>query len=103
MKFYHHLYVGKGIKNKDRIIRKLKRGAGMKEIFVISISSGKDQLDCTHCCYLKQKLLRSHLGLVVGIARGREEMMEVLLQILEDCYNTTGTANIKEYLLERVV
>ncbi|MBR3607795.1 MAG: hypothetical protein IKL51_09550 [Lachnospiraceae bacterium] len=103
MKFHHHLYLGSGIKNKEKIIRKLKYGAGMRNIYVISLSRGRDQLDCTHCCYLKQRKLRNHLGLVVGLANGQEEMTEVVIQMLKDCYETTGTANIKEFLLERVV
>ena len=79
MKFHHHLYLGSGIKNKEKIIRKLKYGAGMRNIYVISLSRGRDQLDCTHCCYLKQRKLRNHLGLVVGLANGQEEMTEVVI------------------------
>lgn len=99
MQFHKHLYYGKGIKNKYKVLWKLKHGAGMKDIYVIAISGGNDQLDCIHCCFLKQKELRKNIGLVVGVAKGREEMLALLQKMFEDCLKATGAANIKEYLL----
>ena len=102
MRFHRHLYLGKGVKNKYKILWKLKYGVGMTDIYVISISSGSDQLDCTHCCFFKQKYLRKNVGLIVGLAKGREEMMELLLKMFNDCLEATGNANVKEYFLGRV-
>ena len=102
MHFLKELYVSEGIKNKKKVIWKLKHGAGMTDIYVISISSGSDQLDCTHCCFFKQKYLRKNVGLIVGLAKGREEMMELLLKMFNDCLEATGNANVKEYFLGRI-
>ena len=102
MRFNKRIYLSHSIKNKHKIIWKLKHGMGMSDIYVISLSTGRDQLDCTHCCFLKQRILRKNLGQVVGLAKGREEMEALLLQMFEDCVKATGTANIKEYLSGRV-
>ena len=102
MRFQKYLYLGEGITHKNKIIWKLKHGVGMTDIYVISISNGRDQLDCTHCFYLKQKKVRKQLGTVVGLAKGYEEMMELLKQIFEECFQKTGGANVKEYLLGRM-
>lgn len=74
----------------------------MTDIYVISISKGRDQLDCTHCCFLKQKNVRKQLGTVVGLAKGYSEMIELLRHMFEECVQNTGGADIKEYLLGRL-
>lgn len=102
MSFHKRIYLSPGIKNKNKVIRKLKYGVGMRDIYVISLSTGNDQLDCTHCCFLKQRILRKHLGMVVGLAKGKEELYELLVQMFNDCLKATGTANIKEYLSGRI-
>lgn len=102
MHFQKDLYLGEGIRHKNKIIWKLKHGVGMTDIYVISISNGNDQLDCTHCFYLKQKIVRKQLGTVVGLARGYTELMELLRCIFEECFQKTGGANVKEYLLGRI-
>ena len=47
MKWYPYLYVGEGAsKKKNKIIRKLKIGAGMIDVWVITeAANGEDQLD----------------------------------------------------------
>ena len=40
MRFLKEMYVGNGIKNKHKVIWKLKHGAGMVDVYVISISNG---------------------------------------------------------------
>ena len=103
MKFHKSIYLSPGIKNKHKIIWKLKHGAGMRDIYVITVSMGNNQLDCTHCRFLKQKLLRRNLGPVVGLAKGAEELQALIVQMFEECFKATGTANVKDYLLGRIV
>ena len=47
MKWYPYLYVGEGAsKKKNKIIRKLKIGAGMIDVWVITeAANGEDQFD----------------------------------------------------------
>ena len=79
MRFLKEMYVGNGIKNKQKVIWKLKHGAGMVDVYVISISNGQDQLDCTLCSYFKQKAIRENVGLVVGLAKGYSEAKELIV------------------------
>lgn len=101
MRFLKEMYVGEGIKNKQKILWKLKHGAGMMDIYVISISNGRDQLDCTHCSYFKQKWIREYTGLVVGLAKGYGEAQQLMISMVEDALKNTGSANVKEYLLNK--
>ena len=98
MRFLKEMYVGNGIKNKQKVIWKLKHGAGMVDVYVISISNGQDQLDCTLCSYFKQKAIRDNVGLVVGLAKGYSEAQKLMIMMIEESLKETGSANVKEYL-----
>ena len=99
MRFLEEMYVGKGIKNKDRTIWKLKHGAGMVDVYVISISNSSEQLDCTLCSYFKQRAIRDSVGLVVGLAKGYSEAKELIVSMIEEALRETGSANVKDYIL----
>lgn len=101
MRFLKSMYIGEGIKNVGLVRWKLAHGAGMMDVYVLSVPEGGGQLECTHCSYLKQRLLRQHLGIVVGIAKGYEEAMELIVSITEEAVSDTGKADIKGYLLKK--
>ncbi|MCL2253842.1 MAG: hypothetical protein FWC09_05295 [Lachnospiraceae bacterium] len=101
IKFYKHLYIGESIKNPEKVKWKLKVNAGQLSIFVITLAEGSDQLEFYHAAFLKQKILRKHLKpYVVGIAGGREEAFLIIEGIVSECFEATGDANLKNYLLE---
>ena len=75
MKWYPYLYVGEGAsKKKNKIIRKLKIGAGMIDVWVITeAANGEDQFDILSSAWLKQRAVRKKLPMIYGIAKGYEE------------------------------
>ena len=100
MKFHKHLYIGKTIKNPKTVKMKLRINAGLLGIFIITLADGTDQLEIYHAAFLKQKLHRKLWPpYVIGIASSKEEAMEMVTQITGECYNATGTARLKDYLL----
>lgn len=99
MRFIKEMYVGEGIKNKQKVMWKLKHGAGMLDIYVISLSNGNNQLDCMKCSYFKQKAIRDNVGLVVGLAKGYSEAQNLMVSMVEEAFRETGSANVKEYLI----
>lgn len=99
MRFRKELYLGEGIRNSWKIRRRLKTGAGMLNLYVISIASGSNQLECTHCSFFKQRLIRENVGLIVGLAKGYPEAQQLMITMIEDSLRLTGTPNVKEYLL----
>lgn len=99
MRFLKEMYVGEGIKNKQKVLWKLKHGAGMVDVYVISLSNGRDQLECTNCFYFKQKAIRDNVGLIVGLAKGYSEAQKLIVSMIEEAFQETGSANVKEYLI----
>lgn len=103
MNWYSKLYIGERAKPKaGKIIRKLKRNAGQMDIYLITLASnGKDMLDIIHSAYLKQPAVRRSLPMIVGIAKGYEEALDMVEQMLMETYRETGECRIPEYLLQK--
>lgn len=99
MHFLKEMYVGEGIKNRHKVQWKLRTGAGLVDVYVISIANGNNQLECTYCSYFKQKIIREHVGTVVGLAKGYSEAQNLMVAMVEETFRKTGSANVKEYLI----
>ena len=100
MKFYKHLYISKTIKNPNLVKWKLRIKNDLLGIFVISIATGSDQLEIYDAAFLNQKLHRKLWPpYIIGLTTTQEEAMNMVGQIAAECYEATGTAKIKDYLL----
>ena len=100
MKWYPHLYVGEeAAKKKNKILRRLKIGAGQIDVWVITeAANGVDQFDILSSAWLKQRAVRKKLPMIVGIAKGYEEAVDLIVQMAEETYRETGSGDIKSYL-----
>jgi hypothetical protein len=100
MNWYFDLYIGEGVKPKQKkIIRKLKQNAGQVNIYLITLAAnGQDLLDIQDSAFLQQEALRRNLPMIVGIAKGYREALELVRQIVEETYTQTGDCQIPSYL-----
>lgn len=93
---------GKCIKKENKIIRKLKIGAGMIDVWVITeAANGEDQFDILSSAWLKQRAVRKKLPMIYGIAKGYEEAVDLVVQMAEETYRETGNGDILRYLKSR--
>ena len=101
MKFIEHLYVGKSIKNVNKVISKLKRNVGQIMIYITAISENPtEQLDIYHCSILQQKYFhKSEDFTIVAITGSYEEAVSFVQCLTQDCLKVRGDCNLKEYLL----
>lgn len=103
MNWYSELYIGDGAKPKaKKIIRKLKRNAGQIDIYLITLAAnGQDMLDIINAAYLKQPVVRRNLPLIVGIAKGYDEAVGLVQEMLLETYEQTGGFWIPGYLAQK--
>ena len=68
---------------------------------MVTTASGADQLEIFHSAYLKQKYYRFHPPVIVGIASGYEEAVQIIVKITQECVAEMGNCNLKEYLKQK--
>ncbi len=103
MRYYKYLYTGESLeKKKEKIISKLSKEKFQAGIFLIVLSGEeKNQLEILNSNLLLQKYYPQKDYLVVGIAKGFDEALEILEEIVQKVYNETKGAEIRSYILNK--
>ncbi|MBD8941569.1 MAG: hypothetical protein EGR71_03380 [Clostridiales bacterium] len=102
MKWYNNLYVGKkALKKKHKIITRAIRRKPQIGIYMITLPVNEaNALEIYPSYVLLQKYYRKKKLTVVGISQGYDEALEVMQDILMDCYNETGQFLVR-HMVER--
>ena len=98
IKFYPNLYVGPGIKNPNKVKWKLRRNAGQLQVYIIALAQGSDQLEIYHCAFLQQKYYKKHPPYIIGIAKGHEEAINIVIDIAQAALAKNGYPDLKKFL-----
>ncbi len=104
MKWYKGLYLGeKAGKVKYKILGKVVRSRFQADTFLIMLPSNSSNiLDILPAAYLNQphfnnKFYKKEIY-VVGIAKGRDEALELVRSIVDEVYQATGGFDVSGYL-----
>ena len=62
-------------------------------------ANGRDLLDIRRVRSLAREGLRAELPLIVGLAKGYRESVEVVERIVQDCLAQTGDVDLKRFLI----
>ncbi|WP_099468284.1 hypothetical protein [Konateibacter massiliensis] len=100
MRWYRKLYVGKTAKKKRyEIVWKVKHGAGMLDVYLITLASNEENLlDIWNSSVFLQPYYRKQDFFIVGIACGYDEAVELAAKIVEELYQNTGDFRIRQYI-----
>ena len=103
MKYYSNLYVSERLKKKkDKVIARLERRKIQPDLHVILLPEcDHNQLEIVNAMYLLQPGYPREGRMVVGIAKGFEEAVELVEQIVQEVYEQTGGCDIRSYILEK--
>lgn len=101
MHWYKPLYMGEqAIKQKRKIIRAIKHQKFMPAACVIALSfNQKDLLDIYPVCALMHKQFPKEKLYIVGLAADKEEAFQVVTQIIDEVYQTTGALDIRSWFV----
>lgn len=102
MKWYRKLYFGESAKeSKYKMLAKVSFRRFSSDTFLITLSDNPDNLlDMFSANMLNQPYFKKKNGIntkemyVVGMAKGYEEGLEVIRNIIDDVYQQTGTFDI---------
>ena len=104
LKWYKKLYIGDNSKKKARAtVRKLNQGRLVLSYYVITLASNeKNLLDFFPASQLKQKAFRSCCPMIVGLADGYEEALQLVQKIIEETYESQEDTDVRTYLKNRL-
>lgn len=103
MTWNEDLYVGESIIHKTgRVKWKIRHNAGQIDIYVITLASNEQNLldiipaqELLQPAYPKQDLV------VVGLAKGYDEALEVAASIVDEVFKNTKTFAVRTYLSQK--
>lgn len=100
MKYYSNLYVSEGLeKKKDKVIARLERRKLQPDLHVIFLPEcDHNQLEIVNAMYLLQPSYPRENRMVVGIAKGFDEAVELVEKISREVYDATGNLEIRDYI-----
>lgn len=104
MRWYEDLYVGYNLLDKKRqVMRKIKKGKKQLNTYVITLPQNDyDTLEIYPSNILTQKWYRDSDMVVVGIAQGMEEALDMMQLIVMDCLHDTGEVKVKKYIMSKM-
>lgn len=104
MKWFEDLYIGYNLLDKkNQVIKKIKKGKPMFNKYVITLPQNDyDTLELYPSNVLIQKWYMHSDMVVVGIAEGKEEALDMMTLIIMECYERTGGCKVKDFILEQM-
>lgn len=99
---YHpNLYLGEGIKRKklDKLKKQLEKRPLLSGVILITLSRNPaDQLEIYEARQLQQRYYQNNPPFVVGLAADRQEAVDLVKLIVQECIDKRGDCALKEYL-----
>lgn len=104
LKWYKNLYIGDNAKKGlQKTIHKINHRKWVNGIYLITLASGvKDQLDILSANQLKQNVLYERCPVIVGIAKGYDEALQLVVKMLEETWEQKKNADIRAFLKEKI-
>lgn len=102
LKFAQNLYLGEGIalEKLDKLKKRLNKKPLLANVYLItSARNPADQLDIFDARQLVQPHYKDEEFLVLGMASGYEDALQLIERITGECLKARGDCNLREYLL----
>lgn len=100
MKLYKNLYISDSLcQHATDVVQNMLEGNIQLNTYVIALTKPpKEQLEIYNLTLNQQRLFYMDEVIVVGIARGHDEALELLKNIAEEVYKETGSLDIPRYI-----
>ncbi|MCD7763894.1 MAG: hypothetical protein LUI14_12005 [Lachnospiraceae bacterium] len=102
--WYQDLYLGRTYQGqKRRIIRMVEKSRAVPglRLLLVRMDHRRNQLEIVPQKLLNENQYDLKEVLIIGAAFGEQEARELLVQIADQVFRDTGSAELKEYILEK--
>ena len=100
MRFLNTLYIGETARAKaEQIMDDVRSGRYVKDIYVLiePLSDG-NQIEVLQSYYLRQRYYQEMDPMILGIAKGKSEALELVRQLTEEALNRFGRPDLRAYV-----
>ena len=99
-------YIGDGVKTPTRVRARITAGKCVPDIYIVTLSDNPGKNAFIQSCLLPavtlvQRGARAICPLIIGMAKGKDEAIQMVRDVVEQVYKETGDFKIKEYLKNR--
>lgn len=95
-------YTGDGIKNPRKIQSKINAGKLAPGVYLLTLSANPGNLlEIIPAAMLVQKSAYALCPAIAGMAKGKDEAIDLATEIILEVYHETGTFKVEEYLKNR--
>lgn len=102
LKWISDYYAGNSIQSPEELKIKINSGAFLPGIYLLTLPQNPNNiLDIIPAISLMQKPVYNLCPLVIGIASGKEEALELACGIIGEAYKKTGAFRMEDYLKNR--
>lgn len=102
LKWQENFLTGESVKNPGKIKKKLNSGKLVPGIYLLTLSENPYNLmDIIPAAMLFQKSFYGICPKIIGMAKGKEEALEMVRRLIDEMYTETGTFAIAEYIENR--
>ena len=104
MKWYGNLYLGSGLEGKkEKLIKKLETNAGLHGVYLLTLAAAeRDLFDVFSADVMLQPVMHSLCPMIVGLAKSKQDALDIAIDIINKTYEETGGFDVKQYLLSHV-
>ena len=101
MEIYYHLYFSESLREKKaRILRRLKKNRLQPGLYLVAFEKRESpSLEIFLSILLKQEILKKKEWMIVGIASGYDDALEMVRELTEQVYHNTGGTDLYTYIL----
>ena len=93
---------GESVKNPNKIKKKLNNGKLVPGIYLLTLSENPSNLmDIIPAAMLIQKSFCGICPKIIGMAKGKDEALEMVRSLIDEMYTETGTFATGEYIENR--
>lgn len=102
LKWQKDYYVGGGVKNPEKVKQKIDAGRVTLGIYLITLSDNPGNLlEIIPAAMLLQKSYYAICPEIIGMAKGKDNAIDLASAIVKEIYAATGAFEVKEYLKNR--
>lgn len=102
LKWRKDYYVGDGIKNAVRARERIDAGRVTFGVYLVTLSENPGNLlEIVPAYMLVQKSYYARCSEIIGMAKGKDEAIDLAVDIVKNIYGETGAFQVKEYFKNR--